>query len=219
MYCTCSYTLYDKYQQPILYILSVFWYTSFSTQVQHNQLEYRINSYVNVFWENTVLSSKVIKYLLSPLMPKTFLVFPYICILICTHPWLSYSFTTSQYHIIITLCWLEASLALLQVNLRKMFEEKYCKLSVWHSHWIDLLILTAGQSIWSYFMPRSLGITFKFIFWHRCLFFFSFLQMVFSNTNNLNRSIHPIEGTLTGTTNLSQCGPGRNGMEGVIHTP
>ena len=42
--------------------------------------------------------------------------------------------------------------------------------------------------------------------------------MIQSNMNNfLNRSIWPINESLTGTTNLGPSGPGSNSSEGVLH--
>ena len=35
----------------------------------------------------------------------------------------------------------------------------------------------------------------------------------------MNKSIWPIDGTLTDTTTPDQSGPGRNGNKGVFHTP
>ena len=60
------------------------------------------------------------------------------------------------------------------------------------------------------------------------------LQVTILNTNNLplygikyshliqiflNSSVWPVDGTLTGTTNLGQSGPGSNVNEEVLHTP
>ena len=40
-----------------------------------------------------------------------------------------------------------------------------------------------------------------------------------SNTNNLKKSILPIDETVTCSTTTDKSGPGSNGNKGVLHTP
>ena len=49
--------------------------------------------------------------------------------------------------------------------------------------------------------------------------FFFFAHGLIEYESFLNRSIRPIDGTLTGTNILGQSGPRSNGNEGVLNTP